>query len=135
MPLKGDNILRIPLNRAYRAGTLMQWLKRHAWKVERLRFKPALAFKLQRNTMFLLCSLVMNQYCGEHRAQSQTAGFGCRILCLEQGIAMYNVSLWSGEQCHLIHPSILLKFFWPSLAYICANRWHKISFSFHLLEI
>ena len=31
---------------------------------------------------------------------------------------MYNVSLWSGKQCHLIHPSILWKFFWPSLAYI-----------------
>ena len=70
--------------------------------------KPALAFKLQK----------------------------CRILCLEQGIAMYNVSLWSGEQCHLIHPSILWKLFWPSLAYICANRSHKTTFiSFHLLGI
>ena len=26
---------------------------------------PALAFKLQRNKMFLLCSLVKTQYCGQ----------------------------------------------------------------------
>ena len=50
---------------------------------------------------------------------------------------MYNVSLWSGEQCHFIHPSIFWKFFWPSLAYICANKhlFYFISFEYKVIHV
>ena len=36
--------------------------------------------------------------------------------------------LGDGEQCHLIHLSILERFSWHSLAYICAQRWSKTTF-------
>ena len=39
----------------------------------------------------------------------------------------------SGEQCHLIHFTILKRCSWPSLAYICAQRWPKTTLiSFHI---
>ena len=47
---------------------------------------------------------------------------------------MYNVSLWSGEQCNLIHPSILWKFFWSSLAYVQIGRIKPHLFHFICLE-
>ena len=39
------------------ALALVQWLKLPAWKIEDAGLKPALAFKFQRNKMFLLRSL------------------------------------------------------------------------------
>ena len=41
----------------------MQWLKLPAWKVPDRRFVPY--FGIQRNKLFLPCSLVKIQYCGE----------------------------------------------------------------------
>ena len=34
----------------------------------------------------------------------------------------------SGEQCHIIHITILSRFSWLSLAYMCAQRWPKTPF-------
>ena len=46
-------------------GALVQWLKPPAWKIGDRVSILTLAFKFQRNKMFLLRSIVMIQYCGE----------------------------------------------------------------------
>ena len=57
---------------------------------------PTQTFKFQINKMFLPCSLVKIRYCGEPNS----------------------VSI---GQCHLIHLTILRRFSWPSLAYVCTK--------------
>ena len=49
------------------ASTLVQWLNLHAWlgKSDIASSSPGMAFTFQRNKMFLSCSLVKIEYCGE----------------------------------------------------------------------
>ena len=68
---------------------------------------PALAFKFQRNWMFIPCSLVKIQYCGDPSwSKSRELGFRPYV---------------SEGQYHLMHLTILRIFSWPSLAYMCTK--------------
>ena len=75
-----------------REGALVQWLKLPAWKAG---FNPTLSFKFQRNKMFLLCSLVMIQYCGEPPWPGGSVldvwppWLEFRILCLEGSVISF----------------------------------------------
>ena len=71
-------------------------------------WNASLAFKFQRNKMFLLRSLIKIQYCERQRARPQTA---------RAPISNH----MSGGQCHLIHFTILRRFSWPSSAYMCTK--------------
>ena len=87
-----------------RAGTWCSGWSFLLGKSEIAGSSPALAFKFQRNKMFLPRSLVKIQYCGEPPWETARA----RISNSE-----------SGGQSPLIHLTILRRFSWPSLAYMC----------------
>ena len=97
----------------WRRGGLVQWLKLPAWKVGNRGFVLGSGIQVQRNKMFLHCSVVKIQHCEKppwpRRARPQTAM--ARIL---------NPVSW--EQCHLIHLTILRRFSRLSSAY---NYVHK----------
>ena len=85
----------------------------------------ALALMFQENKMLLARSLVKIQYCGES-PWPRGSVLGLRppghefwILCLYR-------------QCHLIHLTILRRFSWPSLAYMCTKVPKTTFISFHL---
>ena len=63
---------------------------------------PTLAFKFQRNKIFLPRSLVMIQYCGEACSASD-----------------HHAGLESGGQFHLINLTIIRRLSWHNLAYMC----------------
>ena len=97
---------------------LVQWLKLHAWKSEIAGSFPALAFKFQRNKMFLPCSLAKNKNCGEPPwPRGSVLGqpwLKFRIMCLAGSVTLF-ISPSSG--------------FTPGPVYlICAQRWPKTPF-------
>ena len=71
-------------------GGLVQWLKLPAWKVADS--NPILAFKFQRNKMFLPRSLVKIKYCGEPLwprgsvLSLRPQGIKVRFMCLEGSV-------------------------------------------------
>ena len=70
-------------------------------------FEPRSPFKFRRNKMFLIRSLVNTKNCGE--------SLWPRVQIVKARIS----NPVSGGQCHLIHLTILRRFTWPSLAYMC----------------
>ena len=70
--------------------TLVQWLKLSACKVGD-RGNPALALMFQRNQIYLSCSLVNIQYCGEPPwPRSSEPGFKFRILCVWRAVPSHH---------------------------------------------
>ena len=87
-----------------RAGALVQWLKLPAWRVESMKETKCVFSQLTRkNSIFWGASVTEKQ-----RARPQTSRF--RISNPE-----------SGAQCHLFHLTILMRFSWFSLAYMCTK--------------
>ena len=76
----------------YTLANLVQWLKLLLRKSEITGSNPSLAFKFQRDKMFLLCSLVKIQYCGKPlwtrgtELSLKPPGPGFLLLCLEGSV-------------------------------------------------
>ena len=67
--------------------------------------------QVSKKQMFLPCSLAQIQYCGEPLSLRSSV-LGLRPPGLE-----FRILCW--RQCHLIHFTILRRFSWPNLAYMC----------------
>ena len=79
---------------------------------------PTLAFRFQRNECFFPVHSL--------RIISVDSLRDREIACSTSDRQSSNFE--SRGQCHRIHLLILTRFPWPSLAYLCAQRWHKTPF-------
>ena len=104
-----------------RGLVLVQWLKLPGGKVGDRGFKPhsGLQVPKKQNISFpltrkysILCGACVTE---RQRARPQTAR------------AQISNPV-SGGQCHLVYLTILRRFSWPSLAYMCTYRWPKTPF-------
>ena len=84
----------------WRAGPQVQWLKLPAWKVAGA--KTTLAFKFQRNKVFLPRSLVKIQYCGNLRDREVACSTSDR-----QGLN-FAFCVWRAVSSHTSHPQEIL---------------------------
>ena len=83
---------------------------------------PALAFKFEMNKMFLPCSLLSIPYCGEP-PWPRSSELGLKTVRVRISNCV------SGGQCHLIYLTILRRFSWHSLTYMCMKvAWYPIHF-------
>ena len=95
-------------------GGLVQWLKLLHWKVGNCRFEPHA--RLQVSKKQNVSSLHIRKD-STLRGRSVTERWG-----VQPQIAKARISnLVSGGQCHLIYLTILRRFSWPSLAYMCTK--------------
>ena len=115
--------------------TLVQWIKQPAWQTDRHTVlfainitnksviagsNPTLAFKFQRNKMFLPRSHIKIQYCGEHPGPKGSVlgfrppGLEFRILCLEGSVISFILPSSGGSPDPVYH--------------ICAQGWPKTPF-------
>ena len=107
-------------------GALVPLLKLPAWKIGERGFEPHSGLQVSRKLN--LSSTFTRKDPILWRA-SVTERWRARPQTTSARISNYV----SGEQCHLIHFTILKRFSWPSLAYICAQRWPKTTLiSFHI---
>ena len=99
----------------------VQWLKLPVWKVGDRGFEPRSGIQVSKK-IFLPCSLVKIQYCGEP-PWPKSSVLGISPPGLEFRIT-----------CHLINLTISRRCSWSSLAYMCTketeNPSHLISFYF-----
>ena len=95
----------------------MQWLKLSAWKVGDRGFEPRSGIQvLKKQNVSSLLTRKNSILWGVSVTEKYMASSAS--VCQGSNFELNSVS---GGQCHLIHLAILRKFFWPSLAYMCAK--------------
>ena len=93
-------------------GGLVQWFKPPAWKVRDRGARPPLWHSGFTETNVSSPLTLEDLILWGASVRGSELGLEFRSLCMHEG------------QCHLIHLTILRRFFWPSLAYT-AQRWLK----------